>query len=718
MSFFIITSFITATTSVLLGTIVYLQDKKNAINKLFCFFALTVFVWSFSYGVWLLQRNFVDAFFWSRMLNLGATLIPIAYLHWVLVFLKEDNKKINKIILLVGYILTLIFLSFSFSSYYIRDVAQVSFFPYWPQANWLYFSYVVFSYCGILFYGSYLIYKKVRTSTGIYREQFKYVFIGSVIGSIAGASNFPLMLGIDLLPPIGNPLVIAYPAFFAYAIVVYRLMDIKIVLRRSSVYLISLSTILILATPIKYAFDRYFMDVAVWADVAILILAISIFPPIKKYYYRLANKYFFASLYDSGEVIAELSDKLRSTLELNGICEFISSALMNAFHTKALGILIYNEKTKSYIIERDAGFSASRVKKIIKEEQLHKLCAQQNEPIIVEELKRASYKQYKQIIDLLTDLKIETITPLKIEDKIIGIIIAGQKESGDMYNDEDLKVLKVISAQAAIAIENALLYEEIKNFAIKLKKEVEKATAELRVANKKLKKLDAAKSEFISIASHQLRTPLTIIKGYISMMLEGAFGKLSQEELAPLEKVYESNERLIQLVENLLNISRIESGRLQFNFTTMQLEDIADSVTEEMAASAKKKGLRLDYKQPSKLLPMVKIDEEKIRQVIINLIDNAIKYTKQGGITVKLEQTGNNIQFCVSDTGMGISQEDLSNLFKKFSRGKGVSTVHTEGTGLGLYVSKMMIEAHQGKVWCESEGEGRGSRFCFKLGAG
>ena len=718
MSFFIITSFITATTSVLLGTIVYLQDKKNAINKLFCFFALTVFVWSFSYGVWLLQRNFVDAFFWSRMLNLGATLIPIAYLHWVLVFLKEDNKKINKIILLVGYILTLIFLSFSFSSYYIRDVAQVSFFPYWPQANWLYFSYVVFSYCGILFYGSYLIYKKVRTSTGIYREQFKYVFIGSVIGSIAGASNFPLMLGIDLLPPIGNPLVIAYPAFFAYAIVVYRLMDIKIVLRRSSVYLISLSTILILATPIKYAFDRYFMDVAVWADVAILILAISIFPPIKKYYYRLANKYFFASLYDSGEVIAELSDKLRSTLELNRICEFISSALMNAFHTKALGILIYNEKTKSYIIERDAGFSASRVKKIIKEEQLHKLCAQQNEPIIVEELKRASYKQYKQIIDLLTDLKIETITPLKIEDKIIGIIIAGQKESGDMYNDEDLKVLKVISAQAAIAIENALLYEEIKNFAIKLKKEVEKATAELRVANKKLKKLDAAKSEFISIASHQLRTPLTIIKGYISMMLEGAFGKLSQEELAPLEKVYESNERLIQLVENLLNISRIESGRLQFNFTTMQLEDIADSVTEEMAASAKKKGLRLDYKQPSKLLPMVKIDEEKIRQVIINLIDNAIKYTKQGGITVKLEQTGNNIQFCVSDTGMGISQEDLSNLFKKFSRGKGVSTVHTEGTGLGLYVSKMMIEAHQGKVWCESEGEGRGSRFCFKLGAG
>ncbi|MEA3464223.1 MAG: ATP-binding protein, partial [Patescibacteria group bacterium] len=578
-------------------------------------------------------------------------------------------------------------------------------------------------------YGFWRLFKKYIQTQGIERSQIIYLLLGCVLAAnLAFITNlFMPWFNRTELNWLGQIFTLFMVGFAAYAIVVHRLMDIKFVLRRSSVYLISLSTVLILATPIEYIFNRYFIDITAWADLAILILALSIFPPIKRYYYRSANKYFFASLYDSGEVIAKLSDKLRSTLELNRICEFISSALMNAFHTEALGILIYNEKTKSYTVSRNTGFNISRIKKTIKEEQLYKLCAQQNEPIIVEELKRSSYQQYKQIIDLLTDLKIETVTPLNIKDKTIGIVIAGIKESGDMYNDEDLKVLKVISAQAAIAIENALLYKETKNFAIKLKKEVKKATAELRVANKKLKKLDAAKSEFISIASHQLRTPLTIIKGYISMMLEGAFGQLSEQELSPLEKVYESNERLIQLVENLLNISRIESGRLQFNFTIMRLEDIVGSVIEEMANSAKKKGLRLDYKKPGKPLPGIKIDEEKIRQVIINLIDNAIKYTKQGGITVSLSSApsavaalgaDNAIQFCASDTGMGVSQEDLPNLFKKFSRGKGVSTVHTEGTGLGLYVSKMMIEAHQGKIWCESEGKGRGSRFCFKLGAG
>ncbi len=275
----------------------------------------------------------------------------------------------------------------------------------------------------------------------------------------------------------------------------------------------------------------------------------------------------------------------------------------------------------------------------------------------------------------------------------------------------------MVGAQAAIALENALLYNETKNFSIKLEKEVERATRDLRRANEQLKKLDAAKSEFISIASHQLRTPLTVIKGYISMMLEGNFGKLNKEEKASLDKVFESNERLIQLVENLLNISRIESGRMQFQFENGWLEKVVDSVIEELTLAAQRKGLRLDYIKPQQPLPQVKIDPEKIRQVIMNLIDNSIKYTKRGHITIKLELAGKKVRFIVADTGMGISSEDLANLFKKFSRGTGTSLVHTEGTGLGLYVARMMIEAHQGKVWAESAGTGKGSKFCFELPA-
>jgi signal transduction histidine kinase len=312
---------------------------------------------------------------------------------------------------------------------------------------------------------------------------------------------------------------------------------------------------------------------------------------------------------------------------------------------------------------------------------------------------------------------VEILTPLNIKDKTIGLIALGSKESGDMYNDEDLQVLEIVGAQTAIAMENALLYDETRKFNINLKREVERATKELREANEQLKILDQAKSDFISIASHQLRTPLTIVKGYVSMMLEGNFGELNPMERDSLEKVFESNERLIRLVENLLNISRIESGRMQYTYEVMPLEKVVDSVVDELQSYAIKMKLKLSYKKQKAALPLVRIDEEKIRQVVMNLIDNAIKYTKAGTVTVSLKEDDGGIIFTVSDSGMGINPLDISKLFKKFSRVAGTNLVHTEGTGLGLYVARTMIEAHKGRIWAESDGEGLGSRFSFWLPA-
>jgi signal transduction histidine kinase len=370
---------------------------------------------------------------------------------------------------------------------------------------------------------------------------------------------------------------------------------------------------------------------------------------------------------------------------------------------------------------------------------------------VAEELRRGNLPigTGQEIIALIKELGVEILSPMNIKDKTVGIIALSVKESGDMYNDEDYSLLRTAGAQTAIALENALLYQEVSDFNIRLKDDIDAATKDLLDANEKLTKLDQAKSDFISIASHQLRTPLTVVKGYISMMLEGDFGKINKEELSALEKVYESNERLIQLVENLLNISRIESGRLQFKFETMQFEKLSDSVVDELSGNAAKKGLKLNYSKPKKALPPVVIDQEKIRQVLINMVDNSIKYTKQGTVSVKvdlvdfippvlesselskraddstqkmlrsfeLSQSASNkaIRFTVADTGMGISPNDLPHLFNKFTRGTGTVLVHTEGTGLGMYVARMMVEAHQGKIWAESEGEGRGAKFIMEI---
>ncbi|MEI6597023.1 MAG: ATP-binding protein [bacterium] len=577
------------------------------------------------------------------------------------------------------------------------------------------FFWLVFGWGGAIIYTFSLLINNIKKVQGNYRLQLIYVLIGSAVGFLGGTTNHFLMLGFSWFPPFGSPLAGLYPLIFAFTMVKHRLMDIKLVMRRYSVYLISLSSILILATVAKYLVERYYVDYSDWIDLFILLISISVYPTVKNYFYRLANKYFFSSLYDSGEVIAFLSDKLRSTLEAEKIYEYIFDTLSNAFHVKAFGLLTHNEEKKIYILQYNQGFKIGAQANFIEDENLDKMFIKQNKIIVTEEVRRLGLFEKNQTIDLLLKLKVEILAPLNVKDKTIGLIALGAKESGDMYNEEDLQVLEVVGAQAAISLENALLYKETKNFNVKMEKEVEKATHDLRKANAQLKKLDMAKSEFISIASHQLRTPLTVIKGYISMMLEGNFGVLTKLEIESLEKVFLSNERLIQLVENLLNISRIESGRLQFDFKAVDLNNIIESVMEELSGTAKKKNLILQYKPPVKPMIKIKMDEEKIRQVVMNLIDNGIKYTKQGSVTIKLEQAEKKVIFSVADSGMGIRPEDMVNLFKKFSRGTGTSLIHTEGTGLGLFVARMMIEAHKGKIWAESDGEGKGSRFCFEL---
>ncbi|OGF19455.1 hypothetical protein A3I35_03410 [Candidatus Falkowbacteria bacterium RIFCSPLOWO2_02_FULL_45_15] len=248
-------------------------------------------------------------------------------------------------------------------------------------------------------------------------------------------------------------------------------------------------------------------------------------------------------------------------------------------------------------------------------------------------------------------------------------------------------------------------------------KKRERINKQLQKANVQLKRLDETKSEFISIASHQLRTPLTAIKGYGSMLLDGDFGNIeSAKQRDAIQKMFISGNRLISLVENLLNISRIESGRIKFSFEPKQLTDLVREVYENLKKNAEDKKLYLRFIEPKQPLPLVIMDDEKIRQVAINFIDNAIKYTKDGGVTVSFGQKNGMVECCVQDTGMGVEPEEQARLFKKFSRGKDANLVNTEGTGLGLYVANIMIEAHKGKIWIESEGvEGRGSKFCFAL---
>jgi signal transduction histidine kinase len=267
------------------------------------------------------------------------------------------------------------------------------------------------------------------------------------------------------------------------------------------------------------------------------------------------------------------------------------------------------------------------------------------------------------------------------------------------------------------------------------KEQLQAMADKLATANDQLRKLDNAKTEFISIASHQLRTPITAIKGFASLLLEGSYGEVSEGVHGALEKIYSSSERLVSLIEDLLNVSRIESGRMQFEFKKDSVERLIKELYDNFILVAKTKKFYLDVKLPETPLPEIVMDYVKIRELVSNFMDNALKYTEKGGATIKAEIKGEGvviddkgfviegekssfgkmIRITVSDTGIGIPREEIPYLFKKFSRGKDVSRLHVGGTGLGLFVGKAIAEAHHGQVWVESDGAGMGSRFIIEI---
>jgi len=244
---------------------------------------------------------------------------------------------------------------------------------------------------------------------------------------------------------------------------------------------------------------------------------------------------------------------------------------------------------------------------------------------------------------------------------------------------------------------------------------LEGSNTSLKKANDKLKELDEMKSEFVSLATHQIRGPLAAIKGYVSLMIEGDYGKVPKTLIEPLNTVFKSTDSLSRMVTDFLDVSRIDLGQMKYEFTEFDLRDLIEEVAKELKPNFDVNNL--DFKlKISKDKCLIKADRLKLKQVVDNIIDNSMKYTKQGWIEVSLEKTETNkVLFAVKDSGVGIPPATMGKLFQRFSRSEKANDTNILGTGLGLYIAKKMVESNHGKIWAESEGEGRGSQFYVEL---
>ncbi len=315
------------------------------------------------------------------------------------------------------------------------------------------------------------------------------------------------------------------------------------------------------------------------------------------------------------------------------------------------------------------------------------------------------------IIYAVFELDIFHFNLLGTQYLVVGlvILIVGQVFFVNGTTDILLTVLTIIISVAL----SIILFKNLERESNQ-RVQIEDLSVKLIDANEKLKGLDKLKTEFVSLASHQLRSPLTAIKGYTSMLLEGDYGDINPDAKEKINRIQESSNNLTLVVEDLLNVTKIEQGGMSYEMVRFNFGELVENTTKDLSITAEKKGLKLIYKTPKDDKYFVVGDKEKIRQVVVNLIDNSMKYTLKGQIETSLIRNNGKILLSIKDTGVGIPKEIIGTLFEKFARGEGAK-LNSSGSGLGLYLVKEIMEAHKGRVWVESEGKDKGSTFFVEI---
>lgn len=334
-----------------------------------------------------------------------------------------------------------------------------------------------------------------------------------------------------------------------------------------------------------------------------------------------------------------------------------------------------------------------------KEENLNKLMSKETKKDLIDKISKSTQK--RQIMDIY----------FKNIDKWFKIEIV--KIKNDRFALCGPDITEEIQRREDLTQRNEEL-QKIKTAVLNLLEDMSETQRSLRTANTKLKQLDILKNEFISIASHELRTPMTSIKGYLSMIIAGDAGPVPEEISDFLNEAYKSNEILVSLVNDMLDVSRMEQKKLTYEIKSVKALPIIKDVIKKMNPMAKESGNKMELKPQIDERLMIKADAKRFTQIVNNLVENAIKFTEKGTITVHVNKKNNFLQVAIQDTGIGISKKDLPKLFQKFYQIRAGLARPKGGTGLGLYITKKLVEGMGGNIWVKSQ-EAVGSTFTFTL---
>jgi len=727
---FFILNLIVVVSSLFLFILVFLKNHRSTDNKFFLAFILSIIIWVVISSCEVIFSQSKLALVLVRFDFGFGCLISLTFFLFSLHFQNKTNF-IAHFIAPVIIFAELIFFGLSFSNLIVASVTPITnglslkegvlFLPYAMLVSLVALS------------SSVLLFHKMRRSTGYRKTQIRFVLTG-LVGMVLVVLLTNLILPKIVDPTISNYGVFGFLIFIgftSYAIVKYRFMDIRLVIIRSIVFTFLIFFVTGSFVLVTYIGSIYISQDSTLGQVFLFSCAafgiVVFLDPFKKFLARLTNSIFYKASINYNSVTKVLTNIINEEIELSTLVTRFSIELENSLRIEYATILL--PVGPNFFIEpeelvrstkKHSKNSESPSHKILKDSILVRMLYKSNTILIIDEVDRLiadsaplERQYYERIRAELEKLSCYALLPIVGNKKLEAIIFFSNKLSGEAFSHDDIQLFDVIAPQIASGIQKAELYQQAKEFSTKLQHEVEKATADLREANKKLTELDVAKSEFMSIASHQLRTPLAGIVGYLSMIDSGDFGAVNKEQAPVVKDILEATKRLIRMVNIFLNVTRIEAGRFVLNYTTAPFHDVIEAMYKELKPTADAKHVQLTYTKTE--LPVVEADVDKMKDVILNLIDNAIKYSPKGAVSVTSDTDGKVVHVMVKDTGVGIEPVEAKNLFSKFVRGSGIARVEPNGSGLGLFIAKKIVEEHGGRIWVESEGEGKGSTFQFEI---
>ena len=694
-----------AAVNALLGLFAILRSSRNKTNWSFASFAFVTSVWMLANYIGAnFKQHAYSAYFVHADFFLGAWM---AYTFWLFTrnLIGEPRPRWKKLVRTVDCLLLIAIIAASFGTFSptLFSTSIVS-----GQVALRYGS--LFNVYGLVLLVAVLmgllhLFLALRRAEGRLHNQIVTMLFGLAIFVLLVATPnliVPLLTSSKTINLYAGDVaylgILSLVAISFYSIIKHRLFDIRIAIVRTVAFLFTVSfvaviySLLILGIGLPFVNNGRIQIAKNLGDLALLIpptiFAAVTFHSIQKLVVRATSRIFYQGLFDLQEELDRFSDVLVGSSSIDDIMQGSLTVIREAIHPSHSYFIVFDNAGRTYrTISRGMKAPSSIAELVGDTKNIN------SNPVVRDTMSDADVPRSFLEFDILLALRLGS------KDKPVGILLFGQKQNGRTYTRQDIDLLRIGAKNLAVALENAKKYDEISHFADTMHREVLRATADLRAANKELKSLDILKDDFISMASHQLRTPASSVHEALQMLNHATMPLTKAERLKLIELAEASSEHLVTVVADMLSISRIQAGHFVINKSSTKLGELLEKVVRQTSVLAEQKRIKLHIDRPNPDI-VASVDMAKINEAMSNYIENAIKYSpEKTTVSIRLVAEDKRIVFEVSDQGMGVPNPERNRLFGKFFRAGNARDQQPDGNGIGLFVVRSIAKGHGGDAY-------------------